>query len=42
MGGQWHHDPIVARNQDGRLEIFIVGDDTNLYHLWQTAPNNGW
>ncbi len=34
--------PIVGRNADGRLEIFVTGSDGNLYHMWQTAPNNGW
>lgn len=29
----------VGRNQDGRLEVFYIGDDSNLYHAWQTAPN---
>jgi hypothetical protein len=42
MRGSWHHPAVVKQNQDGRMEIFIVGDDTNLYHAWQTAPSNGW
>jgi hypothetical protein len=42
LGGQWPGDPSVAHNADGRLELFLRGNDTNLYHLWQTAPNNGW
>lgn len=42
LGGQWPGDPAVAQNADGRLEVFLRGNDTNLYHLWQTAPNNGW
>ena len=32
----------VASNQDGRLEVFVVGEDGALWHIWQTAPNNGW
>jgi hypothetical protein len=32
----------VSRNQDGRLELFACGTDGNLWHRWQTAPNNGW
>ena len=32
----------VGRNQDGRLEIFYVGTNGNIYHNWQTAPNGGW
>jgi hypothetical protein len=34
--------PIVARNADGRLEVFVQGNDGALWHIWQTAPNNGW
>jgi hypothetical protein len=22
--------------------VFVAGLDGSLYHLWQTAPNNGW
>ena len=32
----------VLRNKDGRLEAFGVGTDNALWHIWQTAPNNGW
>ena len=32
----------VGRNADGRLETFGVGTDNALWHIWQTAPNNGW
>ena len=32
----------VARNADGRLEVFAQGTDNALWHIWQTAPNNGW
>ena len=42
LGGQWPGDPAVASNADGRLEVFLRGNDTDLYHLWQTEPNNGW
>ena len=27
--------PVVAPSQDGRLELFAVGSDYNLYHRWQ-------
>jgi hypothetical protein len=30
-------DPILARNADGRLEAFVVGGDTGLWHKWQTT-----
>lgn len=35
----------VGENQDGRLEAFIrVGAMSAgvIWHIWQTAPNNGW
>jgi hypothetical protein len=34
--------PAVARNHDGRLELFAVGLDEAVWHSWQTAPNKGW
>jgi RHS repeat-associated protein len=35
-------DPVVARNADGRLEVFARGTDSALWHNWQTAPGGGW
>jgi hypothetical protein len=38
-------DPVVARNKDGRLEVFAVQSLTSenrVFHAWQTAPNTGW
>ena len=32
----------VALNQDGRQELFLVGEGVGLWHIWQTSPNNGW
>jgi|SRR5215831_13264289 len=32
----------VARNTDGRLEIFYPGTNGHIYHNWQTSANNGW
>lgn len=32
----------VARNADGRQELFARGTDGNLYHKWQVVPNGGW
>lgn len=29
---------VVARNADGRLEIFYIGTNNQLYHNWQTTP----
>ncbi len=39
LGG---YRPALAASADGRLELFAVGDDRQLWHIWQTAPNNGW
>jgi len=30
----------AAENADGRLELFYVGTNNDLYHNWQTAPNS--
>lgn len=35
-------DPALGQNQDGRLEVFVVGSDGKLYHKWQVAPNSYW
>jgi len=35
-------DPIVAVNKDGRLEVFAIGADGELWHSLQTADRNGW
>ena len=32
----------VGQNADGRLEVFAQGTDGGVWHIWQTAPNNGW
>lgn len=34
--------PALARNQEGRLELLVVGADGALWHIWQTKINNGW
>jgi subtilisin family serine protease len=40
--GQGAGKVAVGRNQDGRLEAFVVGPEGILYHSWQTQPNGGW
>src|SRR5690348_7600161 len=32
----------VARNADGRLEVFVTGAEGPLLHVWQEAPNSDW
>jgi endonuclease/exonuclease/phosphatase family metal-dependent hydrolase len=32
----------VARNADGRLEVFGINQHQNIWHTWQTAPNGKW
>jgi hypothetical protein len=34
--------PVVGKNADERLELFMLGADGALYHVWQQAPNSGW
>jgi hypothetical protein len=33
---------VLALNADRRFEVFAPGNDGNLWHIWQTQPNNGW
>jgi hypothetical protein len=43
LGGRLLGMPVVARNRDGRLEVFARSIGNNLTHLWQTEPNaNAW
>ena len=32
----------VGQNQDGRLEVFEVDVNGNLWHVWQNSPNGNW
>jgi hypothetical protein len=32
----------VIQNADGRLEVFALGRDGALWHIWQTSPNGNW
>ena len=35
--------PVVARNNDGRLQVFVVGTNNALYYKTQTSPgSNTW
>ncbi len=40
LNSLWH--PVIAPNTEGRLELFAVGNDKALWHIWQIAPNGGW
>ena len=43
MGGNFGWANVVAgKNTDGRLEVFAVGADGQMYNKWQLAPNGGW
>jgi hypothetical protein len=42
LAGQITTRPVVGSNKDGRLEVFVRGTDGGLWHIWQTAPNDGW
>jgi len=35
-------DVAVGRNDDGRLEVFIVGPDAKIYHTWQNHAGSDW
>lgn len=34
--------PTMALNSAGRLEVFVAGTNNELWHIWQTAPSQGW
>jgi hypothetical protein len=34
--------PVIAQCADGRLEMFLVGNNGALYHKWQTTWGGGW
>jgi hypothetical protein len=35
--------PVASQNQDGRLEVFVIGgSDQALWHIWQTKPGGSW
>jgi hypothetical protein len=35
------NNPVVARDSDGRLELFM-GFDAQTWQIWQTSPNGPW
>ena len=42
LGGKVGGDPIVGISADGRLEIFVRGNDGALWHVAQLKPNGEW
>ncbi len=44
MGGVWEVDakPVVAADQNGALELFLIGSTGNMYHNYQTSPSGSW
>jgi hypothetical protein len=40
--GGWVDSAVVGRNQDGRLETFVIGADHSLWHQWQSTAGGGW
>jgi hypothetical protein len=44
LGGNLLGDPAVARNSDGRLEVFVIGSNHALYHKSQilAGGSSGW
>lgn len=34
--------PCATRNRDGRLEVFVLGGDRALYHIWEKSPGGDW
>jgi hypothetical protein len=40
LGGNVRSTPTVGRNQDGRLEMLVVGFNNHVYHKWQDAYGN--
>jgi hypothetical protein len=45
LGGPWETDakPLVASDQNGALELFVIGTDGAMYHNYQTGGTwSGW
>ena len=38
LGGGIVGNPAAIMNNDGRLEVFAIGSDGELNHIWQTSP----
>jgi len=42
LGGLINAAPAIAMNFDGRMEIFGIGTDGNVYHDWQQSSGGTW
>ena len=42
FGGGWIKQVVTARNDDGRIELFVINDWGQAFHRYQTTPNGGW
>ncbi|HEY1787141.1 MAG TPA: cellulase family glycosylhydrolase [Verrucomicrobiae bacterium] len=43
LGGGGNLSGLSAtRNSDGRLDVSVVGSDTNVWHVWQSTPGGSW
>lgn len=34
--------PCAVCNADGRMEVFVIGGDGALYHIWENTPGGSW
>ncbi|HVF15183.1 MAG TPA: matrixin family metalloprotease [Acidimicrobiales bacterium] len=41
LGGNVHQ-PVATTSRDGRIEVLALGAGSAMWHVAQTAPNNGW
>lgn len=41
-GSGFSDRPAVQGGADGRNEVFVIGRDGSLYHIWQTDLQGGW
>jgi hypothetical protein len=42
IGGIGSGNPALARNHDGRLELFAVNASGNCWHAWEQTPGGTW
>jgi hypothetical protein len=42
LGGGSSGEVAIGNDADGRLELFVVGTDGQLWHIWQSVANGAW